>query len=87
MALPNFRQAVSNNPQQIQGAQTMMAGSPVSFNILKGRMDSPPPPVRKVTPGWPGGYRQNKLKATAPDAHRGGKQKSDKSRCSKKNRN
>jgi len=42
MALPNFRQAVSNNPQQIQGAQTMMAGSPVSFNILKERLRSSP---------------------------------------------
>lgn len=44
MALPNFRQAAisSNAPQPIQGAQTMMAGSPVSFNILKERLRSSP---------------------------------------------
>jgi len=43
MALPNFRQPVvvgQNGPQA--GAQTMTAGTPVSFNILKERLRSSP---------------------------------------------
>ena len=43
MALPNFRQQVVGGPSgPMSGAQTMTAGTPVSFNILKERLRSQP---------------------------------------------
>jgi len=43
MALPNFRQPVAGGPSgPVGGAQTMIAGTPVGFNILKERLRSSP---------------------------------------------
>ena len=54
MALPNFRQQVVGGPSggPMSGAQTMTAGTPVSFNILKERLRSQP--VAGVSPIGPG---------------------------------
>ena len=53
MALPNFRQQVVGGPSgPMSGAQTMTAGTPVSFNILKERLRSQP--VAGASPIGPG---------------------------------
>jgi len=43
MALPNFRQ--TNSPGPMGGQQTMTAGNPVAFNILKERLRTPASPM------------------------------------------